>query len=400
MKAGGVNHMRRLIPIWVALILALSCAGIAAAQGTGRLSGEVLDTSGKPYPDLTVEIKNPDTGQVYKTKTDKSGRFTQLGLLSGIYVISLTNDKDPNLKDFLAGKVRVVQDQDNPVKLDLKELMATTGPSAEEVKKREEESNKFTHMKEHFDAGKAAMDDATTLRAQLKTTPADQQAPIKDKLNTDYQTAITELQQAEQGVPAKDTKNHAVVWSNLGQAYEYSGHWDEAANAFAKATELQPAQAPLFEHLSTNLANAAVAQPAIDKQKLADAGAACDKAAAIDPTSTARCWKNIGIILSNKNHQADAVAPLQKATQADPKDAQAWFLLGGALSAQITPKQEGDKMTYVIPPGTAEAYQKAFDTAPAGSPIAEQAKQMLDGLAAMGSGEATSLSSRKGKKKS
>jgi hypothetical protein len=57
-------------------------------------------------------------------------------------------------------------------------------------------------------------------------------------------------------------------------------------------------------------------------------------------------------------------------------------------------------MTYQIPPGTAEAYQKAIDTAPAGSPIAEQAKQMLDGLAAMGSGEATSLSSRKGKKKS
>jgi predicted Zn-dependent protease len=143
-----------------------------------------------------------------------------------------------------------------------------------------------------------------------------------------------------------------------------------------------------------------VAQPTIDKAKLADAGAACDKAAAIDPTSAARCWKNIGIILSNKNHQADAVAPLQKATQADPKDAQAWFLLGGALSAQITPKQEGDKMTYQIPPGTAEAYQKAIDTAPSGSPIAEQAKQMLDGLAAMGSGEATSLSSRKTKKKS
>jgi hypothetical protein len=54
----------------------------------------------------------------------------------------------------------------------------------------------------------------------------------------------------------------------------------------------------------------------------------------------------------------------------------------------------------VIPPGTAEAYQKAIETAPAGSPIAEQAKQMLDGLAAMGSGEATSLSSKKTKKKS
>jgi len=388
--------MRRMIPAWMALILALSCATIARAQGTGRISGEILDREGKPYPDVNVEIKNPDTGQTYTAKTDKNGRFQQLGLLSGVYVFTLTNEKDH--LDFKV-QFRVVQDQENLFKLNFKEVMATQGPSAEEVKKREEEENKFKNMKQHFDAGMAAMNDSTTLRTQLKTAPADQQSGIKDKLNTDYQTAITELKLAEQGVLPKDAKTHAIVWSNLGQAYEFAGQYNEAAAAFAKAVELQP-QAPFYEHLSTNLANVAAAQPTLDKAKLADANTACEKAAAVDPASAARCWKNIGIILSNKNHQTDAVAPLQKATQTDPKDAQAWFLLGGALSAQITPKQEGDKMTYQIPPGTAEAYQKAIDTAPAGSPIAEQAKQMLDGLAAMGSGEATSLSSRKTKKKS
>jgi tetratricopeptide (TPR) repeat protein len=387
--------MRRMIRAWMALILALSFATIAAAQGTGRVSGEILDRDGKPYPDVNVEIKNPDTGQTYTTKTDKAGRFTQLGLLSGVYVFTLTNEKDH--LDFKV-QFRVVQDQENLFKLNFKEVAAQQGPSAEEVKKREEEENKFKNMKTHFDAGMAAMNDSTTLRTQLKTAPADQQSGIKDKLNTDYQTAITELQQAEQGVLPKDTKTHAIVWSNLGQAYEFAGRYDEAAAAFTKATELQP-QASYYDHLSINLANAAAAQTALDKAKLADAGAACDKAAAADPTTAARCWKNIGIILSNKNHQPDAVAPLQKATQLDPKDAQAWFLLGGALSAQITPKQEGDKMTYVIPPGTTEAYQKCIDLAPSG-PYAEQAKQMLDGLAAMGGGDATSLSTRKAKKKS
>ena len=86
--------MRRMIRAWMALILALSFATIAAAQGTGRIAGEVLDLNGKPYPDVNVEIKNPDTGQAYTTKTDKNGRFTQLGLLSGIYVVTLTNEKD------------------------------------------------------------------------------------------------------------------------------------------------------------------------------------------------------------------------------------------------------------------------------------------------------------------
>ena len=388
--------MRRMIRAWMALILALSFATIAAAQGTGRVSGEILDREGKPYPDVNVEIKNPDTGQTYTTKTDKAGRFTQLGLLSGVYVFTLTNEKDH--LDFKV-QFRVVQDQENIFKLNFKEVAAQQGPSAEEAKKREDEENKFKNMKQHFDAGMAAMNDSTTLRTQLKTAPADQQSGIKDKLNTDYQTAITELQQAEQGVLPKDTKTHAIVWSNLGQAYEFAGRYAEAAAAFQKAAEMQP-QASYYDHLSINLANVAAAQPTLDKAKLAEAGAACDKAAAADPTIAARCWKNIGIILSNKNHQPDAVAPLQKATQLDPKDAQAWFLLGGALSAEITPKQEGDKMTYEIPPGTAEAYHKAIETAPAGSPIAEQSKQMLDGLAAMGAGDATSLSTKKSKKKS
>jgi tetratricopeptide (TPR) repeat protein len=387
--------MRRIIPAWIALILALSFATVAGAQGTGRIAGEVLDVNGKPYPDVNVEIKNPDSGQIYTTKTDKNGRFTQLGLLSGVYVVTLTNEKD-HLN--FAVQFRVTQDQENAFKLNLAEHKNELGPSAEEVKKREEEENKFTHMKQHFDAGKAAMDDAATLRSQLKTAPADQQGAIKDKLTADYQTAITELQQAEQGVPAKDTKNHSTVWSNLGQAYEFAGRYDEAAAAFTKAAELQQ-QSPLYEHLSTNLANAAAAQPAIDKAKLTEAGTACDKAAAIDPASGARCWKNIGIILTNKNHQQEAVPALQKATQLDPKDAQAWFLLGGALSASITPKQEGDKMTYEIPPGTTEAYHKCIEVAPNG-PYAEQAKQSLEQLAALTGGEATSLSTKKAKKKS
>src|SRR5271154_2035637 len=86
--------MRRLIPAWLVLVLALSFANVAAAQGTGRIAGTILDTEGKPYPDVNVEIKNPDTGQTYTTKTDAKGRFTQLGLLGGVYTITVSNEKD------------------------------------------------------------------------------------------------------------------------------------------------------------------------------------------------------------------------------------------------------------------------------------------------------------------
>ena len=78
-------------------------------------------------------------------------------------------------------------------------------------------------MQTHFNTGRAALDDSATLRKQLATLPADQKTAIQDKINTDYQTAITELEQAEKGVQPKDVKNHAVVLSKLAQAYDGAG---------------------------------------------------------------------------------------------------------------------------------------------------------------------------------
>lgn len=384
--------MRRVRSFWTILAAAVLFPSIAAAQGTARLEGQVLDLDGKPYPDVTVEIKNEGTGQTWIPKTDKDGRYQQLGLLSGVYDITLKSEKDK--LDFPVGKIRIVADQVNPLNINMKAL-GGGGPSPEELKKREEEENKFKNMAKHFNVGNDALKDSATLRTQLKTAPADQKGAIQEKLNTDYQTAITEFKAAEEGVQPKDTKNHAAVWANLGQSYEFAGKYDEAVDAFQKSIALAP-QAALYEHISTSLANAAIAKTPPDAAKLADANAACEKMASLDPAGTARCWKNIGIILTNKNVMKEAVVPLQKAGQADPKDAQTWYLLGNALAAGIESKQQGDKMTFVIPPGTTEAYQKCIDANPA-APIAAQCKDVLNGLAQMTGGEQTSIGGKKKK---
>ncbi|MGH9712735.1 MAG: carboxypeptidase regulatory-like domain-containing protein [Candidatus Acidiferrales bacterium] len=384
--------MRRTTTACTALVLALLFATIAAAQNTGQIVGDIKNNDGKPYADVSVEIKSPDNGKVFNVKTDKSGMFTQLGVPPGEYVITVIKEKD---QLNFSVRFRVEAGKDNGFNLNFKELAGKMGPTAEEIKKREEEENKFKNMKQHFDAGMAALNDANNVRPQLKTATADQKGAIQDKLNTDYQTAITELKQAEQGVPPKDTRAHSTVWSNLGQAYEFSGHFDEAANAFQKAAELAPS-APFYEHLSLNLANVAAAQTdqkAVEA-KVAEAGASCGKLAAIDPTGTAHCWKNIGIVLSNKGKLPEAVAPLQKASAADPKDAQTWYLLGGALSSKIDSKEQGEKIIYIIPPGTAEAYQKCIDTAP-NTPLAAQAKAALEQLAAISGGEDISIGKKK-----
>ena len=392
--------MKRLIPAWIVLAIALLLPSIAAAQEV-RVTGQVLDRDGKPWAGLTVVIKS-DSGRSFTLKTDNSGKFSQIGLTPGVYSVSVNL---PGQQQPYTEKHHFSSGEDNDVTINFKSIVAqqSGGANPEQEKKKEEAANQFKNMKAHVDAGVAALSSAEDLRKQLKAASADQKSSLEGQMKTDYQTAVTELQQAEQGAAAnpKDTKNHAIILSDLGVAYSNSGQYDQAVGSYQKAIELNP-QAGYYNGLSSSLANSAASQtdPAAVTSKITDAGAACDKASALqtppNPTDTARCWKNIGIVLSNKGDLKDAIAPLQKATQADAKDAQGWYLLGSAFTGTIDSKQEGDKMTYIIPPGTNDAYQKCIDADPNG-PYAAQCKTMLDSLAQMSGGASTMVGERKKK---
>jgi tetratricopeptide (TPR) repeat protein len=388
--------MKKLVRFWAAWAFILLFAMVAAAQDSGRLDGEIMDKEGKPYPDVTVMIKNPDTGQTYTVKTDKNGKFVQLGLRNAIYAITLTNQKEA--LNYGPVKFQVDVTKDNNFKLNFKDIVAETAAAhPEEVKKKEEEEDKFKAMKAHFQNGLAAMTEATDLQKQARTAAAEQKVPLQEKRVTDCQTAVTEFQQAEQGVGPKEVANHATVLQDLGAAYECVGRYDDAAGAFQKAVDLKP-QAGAYSGLATNLANSAAAQtdPKAAESKLADATADCDKSLALDPAVGATCYKNLGIVLNNKGRQKDAVAPLQKATQANPKDAQAWYLMGSALTAMMDCKQEGEKMTCTLAPGTQEAYQKCIDIDP-NSALGKECKENLDGAIAAAGGTDTTVSKKKKK---
>lgn len=389
--------MKRLIRVLGTLAFVMLLAASVKAQD-GRVTGQVMDMNGNPWPSITVTLKS-DTGRVFTVKTDKDGKYSQIGMPGGVYMITLTN---PAVSLNFTEKQVVKPDDSNVFNFNFKELMAqqqNTPQAAAEQKKRQDEQNLFKEMQTHFNNGKAALDDSDTLRKQLATMPADQRSTTQDKINTDNQTAITELEQAEKGVQPKDVKNHAVVLSTLGEAYDRAGHYDDAVSSYQKAIDMNP-QPSYYVDLSTAVVNAAAAQTDTSglAAKVTEAGADCDKAGALDPTLTARCWKNIGIVLSNKNQLSAAVVPLQKATAANSKDAQAWFLLGGALTSQITSKQDGAKLTYTFPPGLTEAYQSCIDADPNG-PYAPQAKATLDGLNQLSGGTSTIVNERKSKKK-
>jgi hypothetical protein len=84
--------MRRLIPVWMALAVALLLPTIARAQN-GHVVGQVMDRDGKPWAGLTVVLKS-DSGRNYTLKTDKDGKFSQIGLTAGVYTFVLTSQAD------------------------------------------------------------------------------------------------------------------------------------------------------------------------------------------------------------------------------------------------------------------------------------------------------------------
>jgi tetratricopeptide (TPR) repeat protein len=399
---GGIE-MKRIFPGCAALFLALLLPAIAAAQNSASIAGQVFDRDGKPWAGVTVEVKS-EAGRIFTLKTDKDGKFTQVGLAGGLYTFTLT--KPPELPSpGYTEKHPLSTDAENPVSFNFKEIVAHSGgPSAEELKKRDDQANAFKNMKANFQAGLDAMTDVAEQRKQLSAAPADQKAAIKDKISADYQTAITSFQEAEKGVDAKDVGNHAVVWANLGQAYDGAGKYDDAANAYQKAIDLKPAP-EYYANLGTATANAGASQtdPNVLQQKVATANGACDKVASLDSTpagalTAARCWKNLGIVLNNKGDFKDAVPALQKATQADAKDAQSWYLMGNSYTGMIDAKQTGDKTIFIIPPGTAEAYQKVIEIDPNG-PYAALSKMALDQLNAMGAGVSTTVGEKRPTKK-
>jgi len=361
----------------------------AAAQITARLTGEVRDSEGKPYPDVVVVIKSDEFGTTYEVKTDAKGQFVQGGLRGGVYTVGFkVKNKQGVLQQVYEIKTRVSSADDKPVLVNFKDVIATQGAEfAAAKKKQEEEQAKFEDMKTHFDAGRAALEQSRVLREEIQRAPADQRAALQDQLTQANQAAITEYEAAQKAAPENDPNTHKVL-ANLGQAYENAGRYEEAAASYEKAIALKPTEAPYFLAHGTTLARLG---------KVTEAGLACDKAIAIDKVNAATCWRNVGIVLYNTNQLKEAIGPLRKATELDPGYADTWYLLAASLLSAMDFKKEGDKLIPVVQPGTAEAYQKYLELAPNGR-FAADAQAGLSTLQAMGAGIETKVRSRKAKK--
>jgi Flp pilus assembly protein TadD len=382
--------MRKYASSWllsvcsVALLLAVLIPR-AAAQGDGVVRGQILDVTAKPWVDVAIQLVS-DQGAKQDTKTDKSGNYSFRGLRPGVYsvlVILPAPNKPYETK---------LQVQSGEVKADInfKDVVAKQGSAAtEQIKKQEEEKVKFEGMKQHFSAGTEFLEQERKAKEEAAKAPADQRDAAKAHVTELSNQAVAEFTAAQKAATEKDTNQH-IIWAKLAEAYDLAGRNDDAINAYQQAIALKP-DIPGYHN---NLGNVQARSGKVD-----DARASYTKSAELDPPNAATAWRNFGISLYNAGRLKEAVEPLKKASELDPKNPQVWYLLGAALVGSMETKKNGDKLEFIIQPGTVEAYQKAVELDPNGGPnsYGAQAKLGLEALQQISPGIDTKVNVRKKK---
>jgi len=350
-----------------------SLATRASAQSEGKITGTIVDFDGNPWANLPVSIKS-DQGAVTEGKTGPDGKVSFTGLRNGKYTFTV---HAPQMQAPFDVVVQVSGENTPPVNLNFKEILEKQNPeAAAKYKQQQQEQKKFQGMKEQFAKGIALLDQERAASADAKKVPADQRDAAKAKVTDLANQAVQVFQDGLKAAPEKDPNIH-LFWARMGEAYDLAGRNDEAINAYQQAVAAKPDNASYYNNLGNVLARAG---------KIDDAKAAYTKSAELDPQNAAMAWRNFGISLYSVDRKVEAIEPLKKATELDPKSAQAWYLLATCMMSDPSVfKTSGDKIEVHPLPGTVEAYQKAIDL-DGGGPWGQQAKQGLDQLQQMTGG--------------
>lgn len=352
-------------------------AGLAMAQ-TGAIEGDVKGEDGNPMPKgdckkstgACVKLERTDIKGNYQTATDKKGHFFHAGLPLGTYNITL--EVDGKMRDSVKG-VRTKLGDPVPVNFDLaamKQKAVAMQQAAETGTLTKEQSREMSPEQ------KAAMDKALKER---------QQAMAKNKaLNDAFNGGMEALKNKQYDAAAEafakasemDPKQH-VIWAQLAESYMGQSMTktgpDQAAiqaksiEAYTKAIELKPDDAAYHNNFGLAL---------VKVKKFPEAQAELEKAAQIDPPNAGRYFYNLGAVLVNTGQTEPAGIAFKRAIDADPNYADAQYQYGIYLLSKATTTADG-KVTPV--PGTREAFQKYVDLKPDG-PFAESAKGMLTSL--------------------
>lgn len=341
--------------------------GMSFAQ-TGSITGTVIGEDGQPLRGALVRIERLDVRGNYKVKTKKKGDYFHAGLPLGQYKVSL--EIDGTVVDSVNG-VRTGVGEPTKIDFDLAELKrkqqaasgAATGPTQEQLRSMSPEERK-------------AYEEALKQRQQ--------QISKNKELNEAFNAAMVAREMGDMAKAVENFKKAGeidpeqhVVWANLADAQlslsqskvgdERTQIAEEAIASYDKAIALQPTNGAYMHNKGLALVRVG---------KLEEGKAALVQAAQLEPANAGKYYFNLGAVMINSNNTEGAIDAFRKATEVDPKYAEAYYQLGTAMVGKAEMKPDG---TIVPVPGTVEAFQKYVELTPNG-PNAPAAQSMIASL--------------------
>jgi len=263
---------------FIAMVLALALPA-AWAQTQGRIQGTVLDAAGNPIEKVSVSIVFQRTSSVhYELQTDKTGKFMQVGLTPGIYLVRLKKDGLVPT----SSEVRVSIDETSKFEVRMK-------PASEEIRKSLSEADQlFLKGNKSYSGGSFA-----------EAAAAYEQAIKLDPGSWHY-------------------------YLNLGLAYKKLEKPDESLAAFKKAAELNPASPSANKEIGEALAKAG---------NLAEAKPFYEKFVNLSPDDADGHY-NLGLCLTGTGEPEPALAQFQKTIELKPDYAEAYYEIGTLMIGQ------------------------------------------------------------------
>jgi Flp pilus assembly protein TadD len=276
------------------LAFALTTMAAPVSAQTGGCRGKVVDEAGKPLEGVTVVLDSPEGLGTVTLKTNAKGEFFSIGMRPGDYSVKATKDK-------LTASLRSIH-------------IGLGDPTVIET---------LT-----LRAGNRAMDMSADDAAKAKKKQDELQAAFKGAQAAadagNFDDAIAQFTKVSVEVP-----KCTACYLQIGAVNIKKGDNDAAEAAFKKAMELDPTSPDAYNALAS-LYNG--------QKKFDEAGKMSTKASELmsaSGTSDPLTAYNQGIILWNQGGKAaEAQAQFQKATELDPKMADAHYFLGMTLVNQ------------------------------------------------------------------
>jgi tetratricopeptide (TPR) repeat protein len=261
-----------------AFILVLAVAG-SWAQTTGRVAGRVHGPDGSPVEKAEVTIVSQRTSSIhYDLKTDKDGRFIQVGLAPGQYLVSAKKAGfAPSSKE-----IRIKIAEETTCEFTLEPVDTAMQKSLSEADRAFLKGNKL-YGEQKFPEAEAAYGEAIGL----------------DPANWAYRL-------------------------NLGLALKKSAKPEEALAAFRKAAELNPESYSANKETGETLAKAG---------QFAEAKPFYEKAAGLSPDDPDAQY-NLGVCQVNLGESEAALPRFARAVELNPDFADAYYQMATILISQ------------------------------------------------------------------